>query len=252
MTLQHALCLFAHPDDETVLAGGAIALLSAHGIRVHLACATRGEGGETGDPPVVADQSLLGGVRERELRCAAAQLGIDAITLLGYVDPVIGEGDALHAFDADFDTLVDQIATLIAETEADLVLSHGPDGEYGHPAHKLMFRATQAAVGKRADPDLLFYSIAASVPGTEDRLWNASRPAHYWLDILPWAAQKIAAMECHRSQHALFKRRRKLATVREALRRTESVYREWPGTNGAPPTDQFAALLQQVGAQAAP
>jgi len=48
----NVLAFFAHPDDETMMAGGALALLARSGARVHYYCATRGEGGETGEPPV--------------------------------------------------------------------------------------------------------------------------------------------------------------------------------------------------------
>ena len=82
----------------------------------------------------------------------------------------------------------------------------------------------------------------------DDHLWNASRLAHFWLDISPWADAKIAAMECHVSQHDLFKRRRKLQTVSEALRRIELFYRESPSANGALPDDAFAAALLAAGA----
>jgi len=48
----NVLAFFAHPDDETMLAGGILALLSRGGAQVHYLCATRGEGGEVGEPPV--------------------------------------------------------------------------------------------------------------------------------------------------------------------------------------------------------
>ncbi|HLV35170.1 MAG TPA: PIG-L family deacetylase, partial [Spirillospora sp.] len=73
--LRSVVCYFAHPDDETVLAGGMIALMTQQNIRVHVVGATRGEGGELGEPPVVADRADLGAVREAELRCAVKQLG---------------------------------------------------------------------------------------------------------------------------------------------------------------------------------
>ncbi len=250
MPLHNVLCCFAHPDDETFMAGGILAMLSACGVRTRVVCATRGEGGEAGEPPVVSDRADLGSAREAELRCALDRLGVHSLVLLDYVDPDIGPGDALGPFDADFDTLAGQIAAQIAGMPADAVLAHGPDGEYGHPAHRLIYRATLEAVQRQGRP-VSFYSTAARVPGIEDHLWNASRTAHLVLDISPWAEAKVAAMECHTSQHALFKRRHRLATVREALRRVESVYREWPPLNGAPPDDDFAALLIAAGARPA-
>ena len=47
------IAFFAHPDDETMLCGGTLALLDSLGARVHLLVATRGEGGEMGEPPLV-------------------------------------------------------------------------------------------------------------------------------------------------------------------------------------------------------
>ncbi len=241
------LGVFAHPDDETIMAGGTLAMLHAQGVLTHLVCATRGEGGERGEPPVVADQAALGPVREAELRCAAETLGISSLTLLGYIDPPVGPEARLEPFTADFEELTARIADVIAACQATVVLAHGPDGEYGHPAHRLIHRAVLEAVRKYT-PATLVYSVAASVPGIEDHLWNTSRTAHLALDISPWAAAKIAAMRCHRSQHALFKRRRGLERVEDALRRVESFHREWPPVQDGRPQDGFAALLRAAGA----
>jgi LmbE family N-acetylglucosaminyl deacetylase len=246
MTLRSVVCLFAHPDDETVLAGGIIALLAQQGIPVHVVCCTRGEGGEPGEPPVVPRRDLLGTAREAELRCAVKALGA-SLTVLDFVDPLIGPDEVLFPFEADFDTLARQFVDIARKRQADLVLTHGSDGEYGHPAHQLVHRAALRGI-TRAAPDTLVYSVAALVPSIEDRLWNKNEPAHLALDIRPWAEAKIAAMECHASQHALFKRRRNLQTVREALRTVESVRRQWPDTHGEPPQDAFAALLRMAGA----
>ncbi|MBI5667751.1 MAG: PIG-L family deacetylase [Chloroflexi bacterium] len=246
MTLRSVVAFFAHPDDETVLAGGLIALLARQGAAVHIVCATRGEGGEAGEPPVVLRRELLGTAREAELRCAARALGA-TVTVLDYVDPTIGPDEALFPFECDFTTLAGQFADIARQRRADLVLTHGGDGEYGHPAHQLVNQAVLYAI-PRALPGTLVYTVAALVPQIEDRLWNASEPAHLALDIRPWAEAKVQAMECHVSQHALFKRRRQLQTVREALRTVESVRRAWPEPRGEPPRDAFADLLRTAGA----
>jgi len=246
-SLKSVIGFFAHPDDETVLAGGILAMLARQGVPVHVVCATRGEGGELGEPPVVLAQRDLGAVRMRELQCAVQALGA-SLTILDYVDPVIGPDDLLSPFEADFDTLAQQIATLARQKKADLILTHGADGEYGHPAHQLMHRAVMAAVA-RYEIKALVYTVAANVPTIEDRLWNSNQPAHLALDIRPWSAAKIKAMECHVSQHALFKRRRKLKRVAEALRSVESVRRMLPPLDdGEPPQDDFADLLRTAGA----
>ncbi len=199
-----------------------------------------------GEPPLCSREEL-GAVREQELRCAARQLGIASVRILGYTDPLVGPDEELYPFEADFDTLVEQLRAAIREVEADLVLTHGRDGEYGHPAHRLLHRATKAAV-EHSTRQPLFYTFAARVPGIEDHIWNDSEPAHLALDVRPWLDIKEAAALCYQTQHALFKRRRNLETVREALRTTESFHRYLPPVREGYPQDPFADLLRAAGA----
>lgn len=247
MTLRSVVCFFAHPDDETVFAGGITAMLRQSGIPVHIVCCTRGEGGEWGDPPVVTQRELVGKTREAELLCAADALGASA-QFLDYVDPLVGPDDVLSAFAHDPDALAQELLGIARQRRADLVLTHGRDGEYGHPAHQAVYAAVMRAFPTMM-PATLVYSVSALVPDIEDRLWNPSEPAHFALDIRPWGDAKLVAMECHVTQHALFKRRRNLQTVRDALRTVESVRRQYPPTHDPEPLDDaFAALLRTVGA----
>jgi LmbE family N-acetylglucosaminyl deacetylase len=245
VTLRSVVCFFAHPDDET-LAAGIIALLAGQNIPVHIVCATRGEGGEMGEPPIVAKRELLGAQREKELRCAVKSLGA-TLTILDYIDPTVGDDDVLRPFECDFDTLARQFVDIARQRRADLVLTHGGDGEYGHPAHKLVHRAALHGIAA-ALPKTLVYTVAATVPAIEDHLWNANEPAHLALDIRPWREAKLAVLECHLTQHALFKRKRKLQSVRDSLRTVESVRRAHPPTHDEPPRDAFAQLLLTAGA----
>jgi LmbE family N-acetylglucosaminyl deacetylase len=247
VTLHSVVCFFAHPDDETVLAGGITAMLTRCGVPVHIVCCTRGEGGERGEPPVVAQRELLGKAREAELRCAAAALGA-SVQVLDYIDPLIGPDDVLSAFTHEPDVLAQEFLDIAQRRRADLILTHGRDGEYGHPAHQSVYAAVMRAFPTMR-PSTLVYTVAALVPDIEDRLWNQSEPAHFALDIRPWGEAKLAAMECHVSQHALFKRRRNLQAVRDALRTVESVRRQHPPTHDPEPFDDpFAGLLRTVGA----
>jgi LmbE family N-acetylglucosaminyl deacetylase len=236
----------AHPDDETVMVGGTLAMLHARGIRTHVVCATDGRGGEAGGVPGTDTPDALAKIRLEELRCAALALGVTTMTQLGYVDPVIGPDEQLFGFAADESTLAAQIAALIHERGADVVLTHGSNGEYGHPAHIQVHRAVMQAA-RQHTPDVIVYGVAARVPTIEDRLWNESDPAHFALDITPWRAAKLAAMVCHRTQHELFKRRRQLKHVSEAIRLVEAFHQHWPAVPDVP-QDAFAALLREVGA----
>lgn len=74
------LLLTAHPDDETIYAGGFIAGLAEAGQRVHLVVATNGAGGRQSQAASQAGQRLS------ELRQAAKALGIASVEQLGFAD----------------------------------------------------------------------------------------------------------------------------------------------------------------------
>jgi LmbE family N-acetylglucosaminyl deacetylase len=248
----HDLCdvmfIGAHPDDETVMAGGVLALLHQNGVATHVVCATDGRGGESGGVPGADSPDTLARIREAELRCAVKALGATSLVLLGYEDPVIGPGETLYRFNADDEALARHIADQIRREGAEVVLTHGSNGEYGHPAHVQIHQAVLRAV-RDFVPDVVVYGIAAQVPDIEDRLWNQDDPAHLALDITPWLEAKHDAIQCHRTQHELFKRRRELHSVRDAIRTVESFHRHWPTVReGTAPNDSFAALLRQLGA----
>jgi LmbE family N-acetylglucosaminyl deacetylase len=207
------LAAFAHPDDETRFLGGTLAMLASKGVRVHLVIATRGEGGEVGEPPL-CKQEDLGSVREDEMKCAAKALGAASLTFLNYVDPVVGHNEEVFAFKADMDTLSTQLIAKAKKVQADVIISHGSNGEYGHPAHKLMNQAVMAGV--QQDRNLNLYTISAFYEDhPRPRLANKDDLADFILDITPWYSAKIEATICHRTQHALFVRRSSKAAGRQ-------------------------------------
>lgn len=242
------LCLIAHPDDETILCGGTLALLARRGVGVHVVCLTRGEGGEAGEPPL-CDREQLGVVREQELVCAVGKLGGRSLTFLGYVDPAIGPGDTLSAPEHDLATLSGQVVNSLKQFEAEVLLTHGSAGEYGHPAHRLVHAAALTAVAALGEKAPVVYSFAASYPTHPyPRLANASDPADIVLDVSPALDAKEAAAECHRTQHALFVRRRSEAagrkvTIREVLLAEEALRRQWPVEAPPPGADPLPGWL---------
>ncbi len=237
--LPSLLCLVAHPDDETVLCGGTLARLAARGVAVHIVCLTRGEGGELGEPPLT-DRERLGEVREREMVCAVGKLGGRSLTFLGYVDPTVGPNEALFAPEHDPVMLGGQIVNCIRQYKSRVVITHGSNGEYGHPAHKLMHTLTKIAVASLAETDAadapVLYSFAAAYPDHPyPRLANADDPAGIVVDVSAHLDRKEAAALCHATQTALFVRRRseqagRKLTVREALLPEEAFHRHSPMT----------------------
>ena len=208
MKTPSALCLVAHPDDETMLCGGTLALLAARGVAVHLALLTRGEGGEAGEPPLT-DRAHLGETREREMVCAAGKLGAKSLTFLGYVDPTVGPDDALYAPEHEPAMLSGQIINSLKQTGAQVLLTHGSNGEYGHPAHQLVHRQALIAAMSLGHQAPVVYSFAANYPTHPyPRLANAGDPADVIVGVSAYLAQKEAAALCHATQNPLFVRRR--------------------------------------------
>ena len=201
------LAYYAHPDDETMLMGGTLALLIELGARVTHLCATRGEGGERGEPPICR-RAELGRVRTTELECAVRALGGGDLIFLDYIDPLVGEGEALFAFSDDLDRLTSEVRQTIYQVKPAAVLTHGSNGEYGHPAHLLCHRSALAAVAGMGVDAPLLYTIQAAFPGhPKPRVRNDDDRAHLVLDVSRVLERKTAAALCHRSQHALFVRR---------------------------------------------
>lgn len=250
------LSIGAHPDDETMLAGGTLAWAARAGLDVRILCVTRGEGGEVGEPPVTT-QERLGEAREAELRCAAAALGARDVVFLPFVDPLIQSAgvdpappETLFRIDAAPEQFEEAIVAAIRRVRADVILTHGTNGEYGHPqhvyTHETVRRAFISAGEPGAFPDAgaphrpaALYTWAADYPlalaelpdesavDLHRRLLNQDDPADWLLTLTPdlLDAKERAAL-CHVSQQALFRRRRKAETVREVLMTRESLRRQ--------------------------
>lgn len=227
------IAFFAHPDDETMLCGGTLALLASQGASVHVLIATRGEGGEMGEPPL-STREQLGQVREAELRCATQALDAASLSVMEYIDPTIGPENTLYPFTEDVEGLAAQLTEAVFYWKASAIISHGIDGEYGHPAHKLVYQAARLAVEALGEEAPLFYTVQGMfVDHPDPHLANASTPAHMVIDVTPYLPQKTAAAMCHRTQHPLFVRRASEITGRalavpEIIQPVESLHRVFP------------------------
>jgi LmbE family N-acetylglucosaminyl deacetylase len=87
------LCVFAHPDDETLGAGSTLAKYAAVGVELYLVTATRGERGWQGDPSADPEPQALGEIRTAELLAAAQLLGIREVQFLNYLDGDLDQAD---------------------------------------------------------------------------------------------------------------------------------------------------------------
>src|SRR4030042_1373745 len=91
------LAVFPHPDDESLGLGPTLAKYSAEGVETYLICATRGERGWSGPEDQDPGFQALGRIREAELRCAAAPLGLHEVTFLNYIDGEVDQANPQEA-----------------------------------------------------------------------------------------------------------------------------------------------------------
>lgn len=222
------LVFFAHPDDESILCGGLLALLAKAGHHVHYLCCTRGEGGECGKPPLCS-QEELGSVRERELLCAVNQLGGKSLKILNYVDPLIGLDNTLHSFSQDIDNLTNDLSTTINENNIEILISHGSNGEYGHPGHLTVYLAAKNLIQNK-NISLAWYTVQGFYENSpKPHLLNKNDPADWVIDVTAVMNEKVNAALCHRTQHNLFVRRKsqevgREVSVEEVIQNVESYH----------------------------
>lgn len=153
------VAVHAHPDDEAITTGGALAYFASRGADVTVITCTLGEEGEViGETyrRLVNDEAdQLGGFRIGELGRALEILGVRGIHLGGagrFRDSgMVGSPSAENprAFVNSGEAAVDELAGLFERLRPHLVLTYGPDGGYGHPDHIRAHEITHAAAGDR-------------------------------------------------------------------------------------------------------
>ena len=207
--IQRLLAIFAHPDDESYRAGGALALLAQEGARVWVVCATRGE---KGIPKLTTKEA--GEVRQAELESACRILGIEPPRFMDYRDGTLPQINERQA--------VGQVVRIIRELRPQALLTWPPDGVSGHPDHIAVSRWTNEAFQRAADSTAYPEHKASGLPHhTVDALYHIVVPCSlaealkiHHLHTVPdevvtltvdvssvWDI-KLAAIHSHRSQIA--------------------------------------------------
>jgi len=144
------LTVWAHPDDETYLAGGVLAALADAGHRVVCVTATRGE---AADPAATAgERATLAALRTEELEAALGMLGVTEHHWLGHPDG--------GCVDVDPAEPVAQLVRLLDDVRPATVLTFGPDGFTGHPDHQAVSAWTDLAVAASAAAPRVLHAVS--------------------------------------------------------------------------------------------
>ncbi|HEY1529387.1 MAG TPA: bifunctional PIG-L family deacetylase/class I SAM-dependent methyltransferase [Galbitalea sp.] len=174
----------AHPDDETLGAGGLIAEAGAHGIPVTVIVVTDGAASHPSD---VISQSELRSIRSDELREAVRELNADATV------------HELAFPDGHTDEIADEIlAALSARIPPDATIVAPWRGD-GHRDHRIVGEVC-ARLARERGTALLEYPIWMwhwASPHSSDAPWDQGRA----LELSPaLRSAKGAALERYRSQ----------------------------------------------------
>ncbi len=200
------MAIFAHPDDESIAAGGLLAMSSAGGATVTLLVATRGEAGPGG--------ACLADLRTREMEAATRVLGASELVWLDYEDGMLASMEA-GRMEAD-------LADAIRARQPAVVVTFDSDGLYWHPDHMVLHERVTAAVAGMVEPRPVVWCATmpggmmrtvaeyaatrgrtrTSILGVDDPdAFGAAAPTPtITLDVSRYATRKLAALACHATQ----------------------------------------------------
>jgi LmbE family N-acetylglucosaminyl deacetylase len=192
MEVQRPLTLMtvhAHPDDESIGTGGAMALAVRAGRRVVLVTCTRGEQGEIVVPELDTPDNhrRLGELRAAELEAAMAELGVTEWENLGYRDSDmmgrVANHDPRSFWRADLDEAAGRLTWLIRRHRPDVVTTYNAFGGYGHPDHIRTHDVAVRAFARAGDAAWYPDQVAPEHGGTG--------PSEADGGVAPWAPAKL-------------------------------------------------------------
>lgn len=157
------LAIFAHPDDESLNAGGLLAKAHKENIQTYLLCLSLGEKGIV-DPKIRGNK--LKQIRKKELLGAARILGIKKVFFGGFPDgELVNKKKEVRRC----------IGITVGKVKPQMIVTHDPAGGTGHPDHITASWAVKSAVKMGEKQPLLFWSFGMK-PKSQIIL---SKPAYF-------------------------------------------------------------------------
>jgi N-acetylglucosamine malate deacetylase 2 len=196
--MSDVLVITAHPDDE-VFVSGTICLCAEKGFSITLVCATDGERGSC--ELLFGKSNLgLGEIRRRELTLSAHVLGASEVCFLSQAD--IATPDVAGERSWDQPTLIRTLGHIIRQCDPKLILTRGPVGGYGHPAHRLVHSCVMTAAGEISFAGSIF-SFCGQVEGAFFS-WHFDQPSDVLIDARDFLHCRAASLSYHQTQISYF------------------------------------------------
>ena len=177
------MTVHAHPDDETISTGGAMAKAVAEGRRVVLVTCTRGEMGEivVKDLDTPENHRRLAELRAAELEAAMAELAVTEWENLGYRDSDMtgraGNRDPRSFWQADLDEAAGRLTWLVRRDQPDVMTTYNDFGGYGHPDHIRTHDVAVRAFDRAGDPAWYPEQLDGLAPWAPSKLYETAIPA---------------------------------------------------------------------------
>jgi LmbE family N-acetylglucosaminyl deacetylase len=196
------LVIAAHPDDEVLGCGGAVARHVARGDRVEVVIVTRGA-------PELYPKQQVDTLRQ-ELHAAHSILGVSVAHFLDYPAPKLDQVPQHE--------LADSIAARIREYQPDTV--YVPHRGDLHSDHRAVFQAALVATRPIGDPSvrrLLSYETLSETEWAAPIGEEAFLP-NVFIDIAEYLEKKKLAMAAYKSQLKEFPHPRSLQSMEAQAR----------------------------------
>lgn len=191
--VERALVITAHPDDVDFGAAATIARWTKGGVEVTYCVVTDGDAGGF-DPDVPRED--IGGIRQREQRAAATEVGVHDVRFLGYPD-----GRLTVTLDLRI-----ALARVIRQVRPQRVLCQSPVRNFerigaSHPDHLAAGEAALSAVYPDSRNPFAFTELADLEAWKVPETWLMAHPdPNHFVDVTDTFEAKKAALYRHESQ----------------------------------------------------
>jgi LmbE family N-acetylglucosaminyl deacetylase len=198
------LGIWAHPDDETFMVGGLLAMAAANGQKVACVTATKGEAGVQDALRWPAE--TLGETRANELAKALEILGVGNHQWLDYPDGGCASAPEVAA--------VERLVAIINEFKPDSIITFPPDGLTGHNDHVAVSAwATAAAVQSEVSPKVWYAVHTEEVYGAAFKSIDDTMNVYFNIDTPKFVQQSLCDISLELPDEILDKKLRALKSM---------------------------------------